>query len=480
MLKRAVQFVRGKLTHPNLNLEFNTYQGHANRRLLTTPLGRDLDFNGFLAKNFRADKVFEVRNAAEFRSLKAAVDSIGSNPGVIFLPANTTFIEDTLIQCANDLTIVGSGWTSVVQADSTLTSSSLFDVQDINRVQFLNFKIDGNSATTSAVPCIDATSTSGTDFRMDGVWLTDWGNSSTGISTLRHGLKIHGMHNARITNCKFGRCEGSAIFMGAIGSESADFTQYVAYNQIDQAQQHGAYIHCGYNVKFVHNQISRSDFSGIFIDAPSSGTQRNTDISYNQIHQAGLTTGTTYDISGIHGDLTGGTINNLRIFGNQIYDVDSGGYSAGAGGGNGIRIQLGTSSATIDNLIISGNELFDMQEFGIYVIEGSASVTCRNVVVDNNTITDFGQRLAVYDAISVLESSGTIENVGIRGNMCGNSSQNYVRGVNMTAGSNSSPQGIISNNQFHGTITIGPIVTANCEQMTVGYNAVSAPDSVFS
>lgn len=480
MLTKLTEFVRGKLTHPSLDGEFNNTTGYVNRRTLQNPLNRDLDFNGFLALNMRATKAFEIRDAGEFSSIQEAINDIGTgNPGMVWLPPDRTFVESTTITVPDDVSIIGGGWGSVVQPGAA--GIPVFTIAG-SRVRLSNFKIDGLTLTTSATGAIVDGALGATDLTVDGLWISNWGSGSA-LTNLRPGIDLRisstGVPGARIYNNRFTNIRGSAIVCGTAASTAANFMQMISRNRIQSAAVHGIDIGTGRNIMVEHNQISQCGYSGINItlDPLATGpfTMLNYTIADNQIHQTGQDAGTLYRANGITGDISTAAIQGLRIIRNQIHSVGRAGHASAHGKGI-FLISTAGSINTLAGIVIQGNQLYSIIEDGIRYEHLTGSQGTVGLVIDGNSIVEFATDLGAWDGIVVRKSvSSTMNDIAIRNNLITRTTGNYADGIDITdAVNNNVITGIIHGNGIYGGPPTGRSIRVSAsEQIVVGINAVS-------
>lgn len=486
MLTKLTEFVRGKLTHPSLDGEFNNTTGYINRRTLQNPLNRDLDFNGFLALNLRATKAFEIRDAGEFSSIQEAINDIGTgNPGVVWLPPDRTFVESATVTVPDDISIIGGGWGSVVRPGGA--TFPLFTI-DGARVRLSNFKIDGNALTTSAVGAIvDSGAGLAEDVTIDNVWISSWGSGSA-LTNLRPGINmrvgITGVPGLRLFRNRITSVRGSGIVCGTASSTAATFSQMIGDNIIRSAAVHGIDIGNGRNILVSRNQILQSGYSGVNITLDPLGTgpfqALNFAISDNQIYQTGLDAGTLFRANGITGDLSTAAMQGLRIARNQINNVLRAGHASAHGKG----IFLLTNAGSLNILVgitIQGNQIYLTTEDGIRYEHLAGNQFTQGVSIDDNLVLEFSADAGAWDGIVVRKSvSSSIVDISIRNNHVARNTGGFADGIDVTDNVNNNLiTGIIHGNGVYGGPPSGRAIRVSAaEQVVVGINAVSGGNSL--
>lgn len=479
MLTKLTEFVRGKLTHPALDGEFNNTTGYVNRRTLQTPLNRDLDFNGFLALNLRATKMFEVRNAGEFSSIQEAINDIGTgNPGVVWLPPDLTFVESNTVTVPDDISIMGGGWGSVVQPGGV--GFPLFNITG-NRTRLSNFKIDGLSITTAAAAAVDVSAGSANDVLIDNLWISSWGSGSA-LTNLRPGINARyngGPTGLRIMQNKITGVRGSGIVCGSSSSTAGTFTQMVVGNLIQSPAVHGIDIGGGRNVMISRNIITQAGYSGIFLALDPLGTGPTTHLNFtisdNQIYQTGQDPGTLTRTNGISCDITNAALQGLRIMRNQIHSCLRAGHASTHGKGIFILTTSGSTNLLV-GIVIQGNQITSTTEDGIRYEHLTGSQLSQGLLINDNIVTDFSNDLGVWDGIVVRKSvSSFMSDIAILNNIVGRTSGNYGDGIDITDNVNNNViTGIVHGNHvFGGPATGRSIRLSAVEQVVMGLNSVS-------
>jgi hypothetical protein len=245
--------------------------------------------------------------------------------------------------------------------------------------------------------------------------------------------------------------------------------------------QHGILAWTGNNVKIVDNQITGTDFSGIFLDANVNGTHECIDISDNQIQDTGNAGTSDFLAGGIVFDVTGGIATNVKIHRNQLHDI---GLAVGAGdAGRGIFVNMTAgSTSTLDGCSIKNNQLNLITRTGIVVILSDSTSIIRNLSIDKNDVVDFASASAAFSGIQVTRNPGagteTIKNIGIRGNTVGLTSGTFTNGIVVQDDAGlQTATGLITGNHVFGTLTGHTIRTTNCLLVAIGVNSIPGDDN---
>lgn len=108
--------------------------------LATTSIAGPLGMNSYAINN--AKEIMEIRNAAEFSSIQAAVNDLPSDGGVVYIPPGTYTFSDTLNLTGKRVVLEGAG------VDLTIlsyTGTGTGIVADTTRTQIKNIRLNGNN-----------------------------------------------------------------------------------------------------------------------------------------------------------------------------------------------------------------------------------------------------------------------------------------------------------------------------------------------
>jgi hypothetical protein len=180
-------------TVAELNQEFNNLYNWLNAFALTNPMTSDLDMDNNFILNARFKEIMRIRNAQEYATIQAAIDSLTSETdpqyqgGVVYCPPGVYDITSE-IELADDIYIMGAGWKTILRKNTAFLeddADSMIQANGISRFGIMNLQIDGqlqaNTAGSGNGVAAIRIMGAATDGIIDQVYCKDWGLTSVDL-----------------------------------------------------------------------------------------------------------------------------------------------------------------------------------------------------------------------------------------------------------------------------------------------------------
>jgi len=449
------QFTRQALQQDHLNSEFEHYRSVINHYRVHNPLIGDLDFGGFVARNFAWKNEWTIVDASKFSNIQHAVDALRERGGFVMCPPQDYLIgAEPLIVDRDDIWIIGMGRgtrflktrialpRSADKYDTAARGNPAVWFKKVSRCRLINVHVDMNdtqgkdldpfpSAAIQANGCPEmviqeckVSRYGDRTFQREPV-----GKKQAGFAA----IDVRDSDGARVINNVIDGARSAAIFCGgtsvAFRGNTSDFFQgetrgrQVIYGNRMHNCDVGIQISPSANLSIVQNQLRDISGSGIvmiesFTSASSTRFGQNLQISDNQFSFIGMNV--QEDLAAIWIDITGYQIENLRISGNQIEHV----RGSTRFRGNGIYLQanqggggFGDVNASVTNTHVTNNQLIDVYDHGIYVVYQGIDENgpLRNFKLDSNQMHDFGLGPRLSRGISfILQANFGFSSNGIK------------------------------------------------------------------
>jgi parallel beta-helix repeat protein len=346
-------------------------------------------FESVGCQELTAGKINGVVNTKNFSSIQAAIDSLPSTGGTVFIPTGTYTITSAINLNKNNIILEGEGKATIIYLANNSNCKVINMAENYTGCKLRNFKIDGNKANqTLATP--DLGGAAGVYIKTQARFIID----NLEITNCEHsGIHLNSCSGANIINCYIHDCDWVGVYMAANCSE-----MIINNNQVNDVGKIG--IVCGNlaspsNKNIISNNIVKNcTDNGI----NNNGSERNSVVG-NYIEN--VYTGVCFD-----------STHNSLISSNNIYNTANAGIDLNDGSG-------GNSDY---NLVI-GNRIEDTTTYGILVNASGAEVIGNfikdtgSTIVENQGNNNFifannGNNLLSFhnaeDTTPTLNSSGAI------------------------------------------------------------------------
>lgn len=374
-------------TVSELNTEINNIINFLNAYGLLNPLSTDLDFDNNFILNARVKSWMRIRNAQEFSSIQAAINSLTSESdtqyqgGVVYLPPGIYTLSSS-ITLADNIWLVGAGELTRVKKSASFqddTDDTLIRLSGVSQCGIVGMRIEdlgtGNDNGDNGIAAIRL-SDAASNVMLSHLYIDDWGDSSDGIVD-----------------------QNDAVYIGqdSSGGESGQ-SRYVTLKDsyIDTVPRNGISVVNGESI-WIHNNTFRACGNAPVDVEPNAGqTCNKISIADNMCY----TSGTVGIVCGIGTDVTGANAmadctirdNVLDTCGGPGITVQGGNRFVVKGnriaGGTGIGIRVKHQRSTL----IEGNIIDGVASVGIHMVDhvqGSwTDVDVKDIIIRGNYIDD--------------------------------------------------------------------------------------------
>ena len=306
-----------------------------------------------------------VHYSADGAGIQAAINSLPSTGGKVFIPAGTYNMTSTTT-LSSYVTLEGAGPTSTILYLADGADDPVLYATSAEGIRITNLGIDGNDGGNTDPSCHGIYFNNVDYSEIDNVWVYDaedngiyhYSGTNSVISnnileSNTKGIRLNSSSNNNVvtgnissSNSEYGiqlyNCDDNTITGNTFNSNSQQGIHFnssddntITGNTVNNNSRNGAYFGSCNNNSITGNTFNSNSYRGISLDNSSSNT-----ISGNTIYDNGESD--TYD--GIY--LNDDCDNNL-ISSNRIYD------SQGSGSWYGINVE----DANEDNNYIVGNEI---------------------------------------------------------------------------------------------------------------------------
>jgi hypothetical protein len=515
-LSRLYDFTRAKLTRDQLNQEFMNFLGFLNAFRVPNPLDSDVDWGGFVSRNFAFKKAWGMVDASKYSSLQNAVDAI--DKGFIFLTGDDYDVgAEPVIIDRDDIYLIGTDkGARILKArialprsaddyDNSARGNPAVWFKKVRRCGLINVHVDMNDTQGVDIdpfPTAAIQANNCPDFLIQGCKVSRFGDrtfqqSPRGVALATFAaLDIRNSDNARVIDNDFEKIRAASIWCGG----RDDFqgldrgTQIITGNRINNSDV-GIQIVATNSVTVTSNVLNNISGSGIALgdDTQSPNIRAvNIDISGNSMSNIGINA--DENIAGIYYLVRNAPLRNIRIVGNQIHRVRGTPDKKGIGiwyVGQSDTWQQGNSNYPDQsqlNITIDDNQLTDIYDEGIrfeFDANDRADGRVRNLSIQNNELKKVSSGPEERSALVVVIASafGGFDNVVKRGFqgilICDNliKEGNLISGILMiaplnTAGVTANQEGdTVASNRIVGGA--GGVIDGNQIEANIAENAIT-------